>query len=197
VKKGDEEFGLADVLGGELNIFGLKIDLGELLGSPEKLTGRLEELRETMKKAGGKEVLSDEEWRQGSVSITGHIRTRDLVGEQEFHVGTMGKPGRRATGQPAPEPPEVVEPPVDVFDEGQQVTIVADVPGVSLEDLELKIEGNTFTLKTKATARRDYRKELHIQSDLEPDSLEATCHNGALEVRVRKQGKGTGPHGSG
>jgi len=184
--KQDKEFDPADVLGGTLDIFGFKLDLGELFGS-SNLKDRLEELRETLKRAGGKEALSDDEWRQGGVSVTGRIRTSGPLGEQEYHVGTMGKPGRQTTGRPTPEPPEMVEPPVDVFDEGQQVTIVADVPGVSLEDLELKIEGNTFTLKTKATARRNYRKELHIQSDLEPDSLKATCRNGALEVRLHKR----------
>jgi len=188
--KGERESEFSDLIGGTLNILGLKIDLGELLGSPQKLTDRLEELRETLKKAGGKEVLSDGEWRRGGASITGHIRTRGLLGEREFHVGTMGKPGRKATGRPAPEPPEVVEPPVDVFDEGEQVTIVADVPGVTLEDLELKVEGSVFSLATKKTAPRSYQKELRLESDVQPDSLEATCRNGALEVRLRKRGTG-------
>lgn len=179
----------AEIISGALNIFGLKIDLGELLRSPEELQERLEELRETLKAAGGKEVLSDEEWRQGRASISGHIRTRSLSGEQEFHVGTLGRSRSRATGRPAPTPPEaeVTEPPVDVFDEGQQVTIVADVPGVGLEDLELKVEGRVFSLATKATARRSYRKELRLEHDVDPESTQATCHNGALEVRLRKR----------
>jgi len=187
-KEKESEF--SDLIGGTLNIFGLKIDLEELLVSPQKLTGHLEELRETLKAGGGKEVLSDEEWRQGGASITGHIRTRGLLGEREFHVGTMGKPGRKATGRPAPEPPEVVEPPVDVFDEGEEVTIVADVPGVTLEDLEIKVERSVFSLVTKKTAPRSYQKELRLKADLDPESLEATCRNGALEIRLRKRGTG-------
>lgn len=180
----------SDIIGGSLNIFGLKIDLGELLGSPEKLTGRLEELREKLKEAGGREVLSDEEWRRGGASITGHIRTRGLLGEQEYHIGTMGKPGRREARQPATEAPEVLEPPVDVFDEEEQVTIVADVPGVGLEELELKAEGSAFSLSTKGGARRRYQKELRLDAELEPESLQATCHNGVLEVRLRKRKRG-------
>ncbi len=178
-----------ELLGGTLNIFGLKIDLGELLGSPEKLTGRLEELREKLKAAGGIEVLSDEEWRRGGASVSGHIRTRGLLGEQEFHVGTVGKAGRRQAKRPPPEPPEVFEPPVDVFGEEQRVVIVADVPGVTLEDLELKIEGGTFSLSTRETARRRYGKELAIEADVEPESLQATCNNGVLEVRLHKRAK--------
>ena len=183
-----KEFDPAELLGGTLNIFGLKLDLGELLASPENVQTRLEELREKLKLAGGQEVLSDEEWRQGGASITGQIRTRGLLGDQEFHIGTMGRPGRRGTGpRPVGEPREVAEPPVDVFDEAEEVTIIADVPGVSLEDLELKVEGDVLSIATTPTARRSFRKELRLEADLAPDSLQATCRNGVLEVRVRKR----------
>lgn len=179
-----------DLLSGTLNIFGLKIDLGELLASPEGAKGRLEELRERLKEAGGKEVLSDEEWRSGRASISGHIRTRGIVGDREFHIGTVTGPSRRET-EPGPiEAPEVVEPPVDVFDEPGEVTIIADVPGISLDDLELKVEGRLFSLATSTTAPRRYQKELRLDADLEPGSLRSTCRNGVLEVRVRKRKRG-------
>lgn len=182
-----KELDPSELLGGTLNIFGLKLDLGELLASPENVRDRLEELREKLKEAGGKEALSDEEWRQGGMSVTGSVRTHGLMGEREFHVGTLGRSGRKSTGQAASEPPEAMEPPVDVFDEAEEVTIVADVPGAGLDDLELKLEGRTFSLATRPTARRSYGKELHLEADLEPTSLRATCHNGVLEVHVRKR----------
>lgn len=190
-KERKKDVGPTALLGGTLNILGLKIDLGELVTSPENLADRLEELREKVKAAGGKEVLSDEAWRRGGASISGHIRVRGPSGEREFHVGTLGKQRRAAPGQPAPSAAETAEPPVDVFDEGQQVTIVVDVPGVSLDDLELKVQGHIFSLSTKPTARRNYRKELRLEADVDPDSLRATCHNGVLEVRIRKRGPGT------
>ena len=185
--KGDKEQEPSDVIGGVLNLFGLKIDLGELLESPEKLTGRLEGLREKLKEAGGKEVLSDEVWSQGGASVSGHVRIRGLQGEEEYHIGTAGR--QRARDEPASTPPEVVEPPIDVFDEANQVTIAAEVPGVSLEDLELKVEGSALSIATKPTARRGYRKELRLEAELEPESLQSTCHNGVLEVHVRKKGQ--------
>lgn len=193
-EKKKKDVGPTALLGGTLNILGLKIDLGELMTSPEDLKDRLEELREKLKAAGGKEVLSDEAWRQGGASISGHIRVRGPSGETEFHVGTLGKQKRAAPGQPAPSAAETAEPPVDVFDEGQQVTVVADVPGVGLDDLDLKIQGRVFSLSTKPTARRSYRKELRLEADVDPDSLKATCNNGALEVRVakrRREGRGS------
>lgn len=177
----------AGLLGGVLNILGLKIDLGELMSSPESLKERLEELRERLKQMGGEEVLSDEDWISGRSVISGHIRTSGILGDREYHMGTSGRP--REARRPSPEPPEVVEPPVDIFDQADEVTIVADVPGAGLDDLDLKLEGTTFSLSTSTTARRHYRKELRLKGDLEPEGMQATCRNGVLEVRIRKRTK--------
>ena len=176
-------------LSGVLDILGLRIDLGELLTSPETLVDRLEELRERLKQAGGKETLSDEEWRQGGARVSGYIRTRGPQGEQEYHVGTTGRPPRRPRAAKAPQAPEAVEPPVDLFEEGEDSTIVADVPGVEMEDLELKAAGGVFSLSTKPMARRHYAKELHLSGEVEPGSLQATCRNGVLEVRLRRRAR--------
>jgi len=83
MKKDDKEFNVSDVLGGTLNILGLKIDLAKLLSSPQDIRDQLEELRGRLKQAGGKEVLGDEEWRSGGVSIGGHFRTRGILGDTE------------------------------------------------------------------------------------------------------------------
>lgn len=177
-------------LSGVLDILGLRIDLGEPLASPESLRGRMEALRERLKQAGGKETLSDEEWEQGGARVSGYIRTRGLLGDQEYHVGTTGKPAPRPRAARPPQAPEAMEPPVDLFEEGIEITIVADVPGVELEDLDLKAEGNTFSLSTRPTARRRYAKALHLSGEVEPGSLQATCHNGVLEVRLRRRAQG-------
>lgn len=178
---------LRDLVGGTLNILGLKMDLGELLNSAEDFNDRLEELRRRLKTAGGKEVLSDEAWRQGGASISGEIRTRGVLGDREFHIGTTGRPGPKQRGQAVPEPPEAMEPPVDLFEDGQDVTIIADVPGVSLEDLELKVEGKVLVLSTKNPVRRNYRKEIRFAFELDPDSLRAAGRNGVLEISLRKR----------
>ena len=121
---------ISNVIGGTLNILGLKIDLGKLLSAPEDVSKQLEELREKLKKAGGKETLSDEEWRKGKVSVTGQIRTRGILGDREYHIGTtepsIATGGRRKVS----ETPEAVEPPVDVFHEAKEIVIIAEVPGV-------------------------------------------------------------------
>jgi HSP20 family molecular chaperone IbpA len=186
--KGDKEAELSDVLGGTLDIFGLKLDLGKLLSSPEDVKDRLEELREKLKKAGGREVVSDEEWGRGETTISGHFRTSGILGEREYHIGTAG-PSRMQRGREmASEPPQPVEPLVDVFYEAEEVVVVAEVPGVGLPELELKVENDVLSLATKPTARRNYRKQIELGSRVDGDSLKANCRNGVLEVRLQKRG---------
>ena len=187
-KKEDKEFILSDVIAGSLDIFGLKVDLGKLLSSPEKVRDRLEMLREKLKQAGGKETLSDEEWRKQGVSVRGHVKTRGVLGEGEYHIGTGGRPVRERRPPPkTPDSPEVVEPAVDVFDEPQEIVLVAEVPGVGLNDFKLKVEGQVLSLSTKPEARRGYRKDIELRSEVDADTLKATCRNGILEVRLQKK----------
>ena len=194
-EKGEKEFDISDVIGGKLNILGLNIDLGKLLSAPENVKDQLEGLREKLKQAGGKETLSDEEWRRGGASVSGHITTRSLLGDREYHIGTGG--GLRAereypTGarprprERAPRPPEVVEPPADVFHEAEEIVVVAEVPGVGLEDLEVKVEDSTLSLSTKPEARRQYKKVIELGSPVARESLKATCRNGIVEIRLKK-----------
>lgn len=187
MKKGEKEFDLSQVIGGALDIFGLKIDLGKLLSSPEEVRDRLQELREKLKRAGGKEVRTDEEWNRGGVSISGQVETRGVLGDRVYHIGTGAQPHRQHQAPKTPEPPGVVEPTVDVFDEPQEIVIVAEVPGVGLNDLELKIQDRVLSLFTRPDARMGYRKEIELSSEVDAGSLKATCHNGILEVRLRKK----------
>ena len=186
MKKEEEKSDISGIIGGTLNIFGLKIDLGKLLSSPEEVKDRLEELREKLKKAGGKEAMSAEEWKQGGVNISGQLRTGGILGEKEYHIGTAGQSTRRKVKDRV-APPQAVEPAVDVFHEAKEIVIVAEVPGVELADLELKVEDNVLSLSTKPTARRNYRKKIELASLVDESSLKATCRNGVLEIHLQKK----------
>lgn len=187
MKKEDEKSGISDVIGGTLNIFGIKIDLAKLISSPEEVKGGLEQLREKLKKAGGKEILSDEEWRQGGASISGHLRTGGILGEREYHIGTAGAATKRKVEDRISEPPEAVEPPVDVFREAEEIVVIAEVPGVELADLKLKVEDNVLSLSTKPTARRSYQKKIELGSLVDESTLKTSCRNGILEIHLPKK----------
>jgi len=192
-KKGEQEFDLSHVIGGRLNILGLTLDLGKLLSAPLEVTEQLEELREKLKQAGGKEVVSDEEWQRGGVRVSGYVSTRGLLGDSEYHIGTTphprGSPRPGSRARPSvrtPETAEVAEPAVDLHHEDQGIVVVAEVPGVGLEEMELKVEGSVLNLATKPGVRRQYRKAINLGAPVDQESLRATCRNGVLEVRLKK-----------
>ncbi len=187
-KKAEKEADISKVVGGTLNLFGMKIDLGKLISSPEEVEGQLEKLRERLKQLGGKEILTEEEWKRGGATVSGYIRTHGALGEREYHIGTITgvKPEARPPRAPK-EKPEVIEPPIDIFDEPQQVTIVAEVPGVGQEDLDLRIEDRRLSISSKPTARRSYRKDIELAPNVDPKSMQSTCRNGVLEIRLRKK----------
>lgn len=180
------------LIGGRLNLLGIEIDLAKLLDSPGEVEEGLQTLRDKLKAAGGKERLSDETWRAGGTTVSGFVRTGGVLGDQEFHVGTMGTASQRrgetvvksrGKGHAAVE---VSEPPLDLFDEGDEIRIVVDVPGAEPDDLELKAEDRLFSLATKPGARRSYRRDVALAASVDPTFVAVSCRNGVLEVRLRK-----------
>ena len=69
----------------------------------------------------------------------------------EHAVNHMLESGRAPAAQaPSAKSRESVptwQPPVDVFEEGARIVLVADLPGVEEKDLELSVEKNVLTVK--------------------------------------------------
>jgi HSP20 family protein len=82
------------------------------------------------------------------------------------------------------------EPLVDVFDEGEEIVVVAEVPGVREEDIHLDVNGDVLALSA-AGPKRKYEKEILLPASVEPAELRRSYLNGYLELRFAKaQDKG-------
>jgi HSP20 family molecular chaperone IbpA len=92
-----------------------------------------------------------------------------------------------------------VAPPVDVFENADELLIVADVPGVPNDGIELRCENDTLTL----TARRgvhgtdapalireyddvDFSATYRIPAGIDAGAITAETRNGTLLVRLPK-----------
>ena len=82
---------------------------------------------------------------------------------------------------------EVREPLVDLFDEGDMVSIVVELPGVEEKDIQTEVSGDTLKLTT-ATKGRTYAKEIELPCAVEEGKLESFYKNGVLEIRLPKVG---------
>ena len=89
----------------------------------------------------------------------------------------------RATEE-GPVVAEVREPLVDYFDEGEQVVVVAELPGVSEEEIRVEIKDDILSLET--TGERKYAKEILLSEAVDATTLQKTYKNGILELRLKK-----------
>jgi len=110
-------------------------------------------------------------------------------------VGPDGKPVIREFGnvQPSHRGPKIREerePLVDIIEEDKDVVVVAELPGVERDDINIHATKDHLTISVD-TPERKYHKELILPATVDPKSARASYKNGVLEVRLKKLVKGT------
>lgn len=89
---------------------------------------------------------------------------------------------------------------VDIFENADEYRLVADLPGVRQDDVDIALERGELTLFAKrdlsrtgetealALGRRegDFRRVFRIPNEVEPSRVEASFENGVLQVRLPK-----------
>jgi HSP20 family protein len=92
-----------------------------------------------------------------------------------------------------------VAPPIDVFENTDELLIVADVPGAPNDGIELRVENDKLTLQAKHPASKDnypalvreydevdFATTFHIPAGIETSAIAAETKNGTLVVRLPK-----------
>lgn len=99
------------------------------------------------------------------------------------------------------EQQRAVQPAVDVFEDAAGITLLADMPGVQRDQLELKIEGDTLLIEggvqqltpegleaVYAEVRVPrYRRSFTLSRELDTARIEANLKDGVLSLRIPKQ----------
>ncbi|MCE4619921.1 MAG: Hsp20/alpha crystallin family protein [Desulfurococcales archaeon] len=80
---------------------------------------------------------------------------------------------------------EEMEPLVDVMDVGDEIWVIAELPGVSKEKIKVKATENKVTIK--AENDRKYYKEIELPAEVDPDTAKASYRNGVLEIKLKKK----------
>ena len=110
-----------------------------------------------------------------------------------FDIGKDGKPivepfgnikKEKYTGKP--EVKKDREPLVEVSEVEDNIIVIAEMPGVTKEDIELKATNQSLTVSTKKDAVRAYYKEINLPSAINSDYAKARYTNGILEVELKK-----------
>jgi HSP20 family protein len=89
----------------------------------------------------------------------------------------------RATGEPVVQ--EMHEPLVDVFEEDDHVLVLAEMPGVDAEDVQVNLDDDILTLSAVGEDRK-YRKEVLLPGSFQPDKMTVSCRNGIVRIKCMK-----------
>ena len=80
---------------------------------------------------------------------------------------------------------EVREPVVDVFEEPDHVLVVAEMPGVSADNVKLAVEDDLLTISAERGDKK-YRKEVLLPAGFAREKMQVSCNNGVVEIKCAK-----------
>jgi HSP20 family protein len=72
-----------------------------------------------------------------------------------------------------------------VYEEGDRLRVVGDLPGVDKEDIDIKCDGDRLTVAAR-TDHREYEERIDLPARVDEHSARATFNNGVLEVTVER-----------
>jgi HSP20 family protein len=93
-----------------------------------------------------------------------------------------------------------VLPPVDVYENDNAITLVADLPGVRREQLQVRVDGDTLVLEATASIQGPenmelvygeaeypaYRRQFTLSRELDASRIEAQLRDGVLRLTLPK-----------
>jgi len=106
---------------------------------------------------------------------------------------------REQSSQAATEQPALL-PPVDVIEDGEGITVYADLPGVPKERLDVHIDGEVLVIEAEMGLEMPqameathvevslprYRRVFTLSRELDPERMSAELRQGVLKVRIHK-----------
>ena len=117
-------------------------------------------------------------------------------------VQTSSSEGRTpaATQKQKQQQQPYVVPPVDVFENEQSITLLADLPGVTREQLHVRVDGESLALEATASTSGPqdmqlvygeaqyptYRRQFTLSRELDASRIEAQLRDGVLRLTIPK-----------
>ena len=82
---------------------------------------------------------------------------------------------------------EIHEPLVDVFEDADATTLIAEMPGVGPDDIRLEVQDDVLTVFAEKGEKK-YRKEILLSHSPAKNRIKVTCKNGIVTIRCEKAG---------
>ena len=160
---------------------GFELGIGGILRGLTDLVDKLEQIS----KAGGElsrtgEIQGEGQEVKGIYGFTVKVG----LGDDKPRVEPFGNIRKdRKSGRAVVE--EVREPVVDVFEEEDHVLVLAEMPGVSVEDVVLEVKDDVLIVSAKRGDKK-YRKEVRLPESIPRQRMEIASNNGVVEIKCRR-----------
>jgi len=94
-----------------------------------------------------------------------------------------------------------IAPPVDIFETDEALTVVADLPGVAMDSVDIRVEDNILTIKGRATyspkaellrqefSLQGYYRQFQLSDEVDQERISAESKNGVLTITLPKAEK--------
>lgn len=77
------------------------------------------------------------------------------------------------------------EPLIDIFEEEDHITVLAELPSVEEKDVNIKADENTLTI-TAENATKKYLKIVRLPTRIKKSTIKSTYRNNILQIRLEK-----------
>lgn len=160
-------------------------------GEKAPATGFIESLTDLVEKLGELAETGRELRRSGEISSPDEklkavygLRVRMGLGGEAVDVEPFGdiKFDKRSRH---PVVQDVREPLVDVIEEADKILVVAEMPGVTAEDISLQLDENVMSLEARGKSGRKYRKEVMLPVAVKREKISISCNNGIVQIECR------------
>jgi len=143
--------------------------LGELAEKGKELQGLKEFGKDEMKGVYGFTIRTNLRGSESGSGVKvepfGNVRTDEKTGRATVH--------------------EVIEPPIDIFEEPSHIMVIAELPGIGPEDLAIEVHDDILTIKAEHGDKK-YEKEVLLPAAFTPEQMTQTCRNGMLEIKFQR-----------
>jgi HSP20 family molecular chaperone IbpA len=90
-------------------------------------------------------------------------------------------------------PVREVRPRVDIFENNDELLMLADMPGATSDSVGIRVENSLLIMQAQRTgtaaANVQYHRAFQVPDTVDPDGISAELKNGVLHVHLRKYEK--------
>ena len=157
-----------------------KFSLGGLFKGIEKLVDIAQELKEAggeIKKEGEIDLSN---LKKGMKGVFG-FSVKSAVGGNPV-VEPFGNIKRTPKG---PTIEKEREPITDIFDEEDEIIVMAEMPGINADDIKLDLKEDILDISAQNEDRK-YHKEVLLPAKIKAETLQSSYKNGILKIKMKK-----------